>query len=154
MQCAKAYFDWVPNNWKATKEYLNHRGTKIGVFSHPFSLTLPPLSYPVSPSSPPPSSPCLWLLESSIWVPLWFRYSLASCWSKGRHATARDSCRSLWNDNKISDNNICEFPQVWLSWDFPGKTAFLDNFPSKLPFPDPLQKANFIRILSFRRLWS
>ena len=43
--------------WKATKEYLNHRGTKIRVFrvrfrapsSHPFSLILPPLS-PSSPS--------------------------------------------------------------------------------------------------------
>ena len=68
-------------NWKATKEYLNQRGTKIRVFRvrfrapflppffHRFSplfplqalFTLPPLL----PSSPPPLSPPSWLPKNS-----------------------------------------------------------------------------------------
>ena len=60
-------------NWKATKEYLNHRGTKIRVFRvccrapllPPFSPHFPPhfplqalfTLPPLLPSSPPPLSP-------------------------------------------------------------------------------------------------
>ena len=59
--------------WKATKEYLNQRGTKIRVFRVPFRAPfLPPFSPhfstlfplqalftlpPLLPSSPPPLSP-------------------------------------------------------------------------------------------------
>ena len=60
--------------WKATKEYLNERGTKIRVFRVLFRAPfLPPLSHtippsfplqalfilpPLLPSSPPPFPPC------------------------------------------------------------------------------------------------
>ena len=77
-------------DWKATKEYLNQRGTKIRVFRvrfrapflPPFFPHFPP-SFPLRalftpppllPSSPPPSSPLFWLPKKSdlgtplIWV--------------------------------------------------------------------------------------
>ena len=71
----------VSHVWKATKEYLNQRGTKIRVFrvrfrapsSHPFSPHFPPLFPlqalftfpPFLPSSPPPVSPLFRLPENS-----------------------------------------------------------------------------------------
>ena len=67
--------------WKATKEYLNQRGTKIRVFRVCFRTPfLPPffphfsplfplqalcILAPLLPSSPPPSSPLFWLPEKS-----------------------------------------------------------------------------------------
>ena len=67
--------------WKATKEYLNQRGTKIRVFRVCFRTPfLPPffphfsplfplqalcILAPLLPSSPPPSSPPFWLPEKS-----------------------------------------------------------------------------------------
>ena len=67
--------------WKATKEYLNQRGTKIRVFRVCFRTPfLPPLFphffplfplqalcilAPLLPSSPPPSRPLFWLPEKS-----------------------------------------------------------------------------------------
>ena len=77
-------------NWKATKEYLNQRGTKIKFFecafgplsSHPFSLIFPPLSpfgpcslpHHFSPLHLPLHPPFFWLPKKSdlgtplIWV--------------------------------------------------------------------------------------
>ena len=56
--------------------------------------------------------------------------------------------RSLRNDNKISDNKIRIISKFLLSWNFPGKTAFLDNFPQIFPLPNPLQNAkNIINIV-------
>ena len=67
--------------WKATKEYLNQRGTKIRVFRVPFRAPfLPPFSThfsplfplqavftlpPLPPSSPPLFPPLFWLPENS-----------------------------------------------------------------------------------------
>ena len=73
---------WFFNrSWKATKEYLNQRGTKIRVFRVCFRTPfLPPffphfsplfplqalcILAPLLPSSPPPSSPLFWLPEKS-----------------------------------------------------------------------------------------
>ena len=83
---AKVWFDFarllLGLNWKATtKEYLNHRGTKIRVSpvwfgplaSHPFPSFFPP-SFPLQalftlppllPSSPPLYDPFFWLQENS-----------------------------------------------------------------------------------------
>ena len=44
-------------DWKATKEYLNHRGNKIRAFSPPLSLQALFTPPPLLPSSPPPLSP-------------------------------------------------------------------------------------------------
>ena len=75
--------DWsfTTTGWRATKEYLNHKGTKIRVsrvrfrapFLPPFSLIFPPLFPlqalftlpPLLSSSPPPLSPLFWLPENS-----------------------------------------------------------------------------------------
>ena len=67
--------------WKAAKECLNQRGTKIRVFSSVLSDPFPPTLFPsflplfplqalcifapLLPSSPPPSSPPFWLPEKS-----------------------------------------------------------------------------------------
>ena len=51
----------VPQNWKATKEYLNQRGTKIRVFRAllgPFPSFFPPLS-PLGPVHSPTTFPLL-----------------------------------------------------------------------------------------------
>ena len=68
------------SSWKATKEYLNQRGTKIrvfrvlsGAFPPPFVPSFSPLFPlralftlpPPLPSSPPLSSPLFWLPEKS-----------------------------------------------------------------------------------------
>ena len=63
--------------WKATKEYLNHRGTKVRLFRVCFRAPfLPPFSTlrPLLPPPPPPLSPIFRLPENSdlgapmIWV--------------------------------------------------------------------------------------
>ena len=43
--------------------------------------------------------------------------------------------------------NFLQIFQILLSWNFPGKTAFLDDFPSNFRLPEPLQYANFINIV-------
>ena len=84
--------------WKDTKEYLNQRGIRKSEFFEsgpsltPFSLISPPsfpfrpcsLSHHSSPFHLPFIPPSFWVLENSdLGTPLWFRYSLVSCWILG-----------------------------------------------------------------------
>ena len=76
--------------WKATKEYLNRRGTKIRVFRvcfwapfppslFPYSSPLFPLSCPFSPSSPPTLSPFSDSRKTLIRYPFWSICPFAFC---------------------------------------------------------------------------
>ena len=115
-------------SWKATKQYLNQRGTKIRVFRVPFRAPLlPPFSPhfsplfplqalftlpPLLPSSPPPFPPLFWLPENSdLGTPLISVLFSVLLKRQGR-ATQQLPCAATWGDNVFSRKQTMRFPKA------------------------------------------